>query len=160
MTYFYIALMHAWKEMYGKTEKYARYKTVKLLLVIQYIAFIVRVVLVSLPQNRWLEGDATVDYGFDFRIISAIPIYVIGLTTVAMLFKASIAEKKNPSEDIDAERNRGMFMAAIWYVVSYATYSVTTFLVAIYPLTGMFMIPKTIAYLVALYYHYTTMLKK
>ena len=157
MTYFYIAIFHAWSKVYG--EKHSTPSKVKLYMAIEYIAFLVRLFLVSLPYNRWYGGDATVDFGFDFRIISAIPIYVIGLLTVFLLFTSSKKEMSASSE-IDPELNRANFYAAIWYMVSFATYSVTTFLVAIYPLTGLFMIPKTIAYLFAFYNHYKGILNK
>jgi hypothetical protein len=64
---------------------------------------------------------------------------------------------KNPT-GINVKLNVGNYKAAIWFLVSYATYSVTLFLVAIYPLTGMFMIPKTIAYVIAFFYHYKNLL--
>jgi len=157
MTYFYIAIFHAWAEIYGV--KYSTHSKIKLYLVILYLAFILRVVLMFLPYNRWFEGNATVDFGFDFRIITAIPIYIIGIISVFLLFKSSKAELKNPS-NIGSEVDKANYKASIWFIVSYISYSITLLLVAIIPLTGLFMIPKTVAYLVAFIYHYKNILNR
>ena len=157
MTYFYIAIFHAWAKLYG--EKYSTPLKVKIFTAVLYSAFIVRLILMALPYNRWYEGISTVDFGFDFRIITSLPIYVIGLITVYLLIRDSIAEKKHTT-GIDPEINKGNYIAALWYIISFLTYSITNFFVAFFPLTGLFMIPKTIAYLVAFYYHYKTLLKK
>ncbi len=157
MTYFYIAIFHAWAEIYGV--KYSTHSKIKLYLVILYLAFILRVVLMLLPYNRWFEGNATVDFGFDFRIITAIPIYIIGIISVLLLFKSSKAELKNPS-NIGSEVDKANYKASIWFIVSYISYTITLLLVAIIPLTGLFMIPKTVAYLVAFIYHYKNILNR
>lgn len=157
MTYFYIAIFHSWVFIYG--EKYSTPSKIKNFTIILYSAFLIRIILMFLPFNHWFEGDATVDFGFDFRIITAIPIYIIGIISVYILFRDSRSER-NEFTGINIDRNRGNFMASIWYVISYISYSFTLFLVAIIPLTGLFMIPKTIAYLVAFFYHYKNMLNK
>ncbi|MHA2391862.1 MAG: hypothetical protein ACXAEX_07820 [Promethearchaeota archaeon] len=157
MYYFYIAIFHMWANIYST--QYSTEPKIKLYTIIQYIAYTSAIVLLFLPYNHWYEGDATIDFGFDFRIMTAIPIYLIGFITLKLLLTSSKAEKNNPS-GIDTDINKGNYRAALWYIVSFATYSITIFFVAIYPLTGLFMIPKTIAYLVAFYYHYKTMLNK
>ena len=157
MTYFYIAIFHAWSSTYGKI--YSTPPKVKIFTIILYLAFIFRVVLILLPYNHWFEGDGRIDFGFDFRWITAIPIYIIGILSVFLLFKDSKSEMKE-KKGVDPQINRGNFHASIWFVVSYVSYSITLFLVANYPLTGLFMIPKTIAYLVAFFYHYKTPLNR
>ena len=157
MTYFYIATFHAWSYSYGKS--YSTPAKIKFFTIILYVAFILRVILILLPYNHWFEGDGTIDFGFNFRWITAIPIYIIGIISVYLLFKDSRSEMKE-NKGIDPQLNSGNFHASIWYMVSYVTYSITLFLVAIFPLTGLFMIPKTIAYLVAFFYHYKTMLNR
>jgi hypothetical protein len=157
MTYFYVAIFHAWSDTYGKA--YSTPSKIKSITIILYIAFLVRIILMFLPYNHWFEGDGTVDFGFDFRWITAIPIYIIGIISVYLLFndsKKEISEKKG----IDHQINRGNFFASIWFVISYISYSLTLFFVAILPLMGLFMIPKTIAYLVAFFYHYKTLLNR
>ncbi len=157
MTYFYIAIFHAWSKIYG--ESHSSSQKIKLFTIILYTSFIARIILVLLPYNRWYEGDPTIDFGFNFRFISNIPIYIVGLLSVYLLIKSSNAERKIDSK-INAEINRGNFWASISYLVSYACYTITILFVDIYPLTGMFMIPKTIAYLVAFYFHYTAILNR
>ncbi|MFX0024222.1 MAG: hypothetical protein ACFE9S_17985 [Candidatus Hermodarchaeota archaeon] len=157
MTYFYVAVFHAWASIYGET--YSTPSKIRMFTIILYIAFIARVILMFLPFNHWFEGSGTVDFGFDFRWITAIPIYIVGIISVFLLFKDSRIEMKE-QKGIDPQINRGNFHASIWYIVSYVSYSITLFLVAIFPLTGLFMIPKTIAYLVAFFYHYKTILNR
>jgi hypothetical protein len=157
MTYFYVAIFHAWGSTYGET--YSTSSKIKMFTIILYLAFLLRVILMLLPYNHWFEGDGTIDFGFDFRWITAIPIYIVGIISVYLLFKDSKSEMKE-NKGIDPQVNRGNFYASIWYLVSYVSYSITLFFVAIFPLTGLFMIPKTIAYLVAFFYHYKTMLNR
>ncbi len=166
MTYFYVAMLHAWKEIYGKL--YFTQKQIKRYFLIEYLLFILRIILVFLPYNRWYEGDATVDFGFDFRIISSLPLYGIGILSVYLIMKTSkkaqkdIPKWKNMGKDIDPlnrKINTGMRKAGICFIVSYLCYSVTNLFVAIEPLLGMAMIPKTIAYMVAFYFHYKYILK-
>jgi len=157
MTYFYIAIFHAWVLLYSET--YSTPNKVKIFTTILYIAFIFRVILTLLPYNHWFEGDGTVDFGFNFRLISSIPIYIIGIISVGLLFKDSRSELRE-NTGIDYQLNRGNFYASIWYIVSFVTYSITIFFVAILPLTGLFMIPKTIAYIVAFFYHYKVLLNR
>jgi len=165
MTYFYIAMLHAWIEIYG--EKYSTPKKNRFYLIYEYALFAIRIILVFLPYNRWYEGDATVDFGFDFRIISSLPIYGIGLLTVYLMLKTSKKEASSGSLQqskrtisIDPQVNEGTRKAAWSFVVSYACYSLTNFFVAIEPLLGMAMIPKTIAYMVAFYFHYKYFLNR
>ncbi|MFX0148321.1 MAG: hypothetical protein ACFE8E_11330 [Candidatus Hodarchaeota archaeon] len=156
MTYFYIALLHAWSKLYG--EKYSSPSKIKLYLGISYVAFITRIILILLPYNHWFDYIPPLDFGFDFRIITSIPLYVIGFITVGLLFKDSKAEK-NEFTGINININKANYMASIWFIVSFACYSITLFGVVYISLLGLFMIPKTVAYLVALYYHYKYLLK-
>lgn len=157
MTYFYIAIFHAWVFIYRKNHSTSN--KIKIITVTLYVAFLFRVILTLLPYNHWFEGDGAVDFGFDFRLISSIPIYIIGIISVGLLFKDSLSELRE-STGIDYQLNRSNFIASIWYIISFITYSITIFFVAIFPLTGLFMIPKTIAYLVAFYYHYKFLLNR
>lgn len=121
--------------------------------------FALRIALVCVPWNHYFGGDSMDEIGFDFRIISAIPIIVIGIISVALLLNSTIKEKKQPS-DINPKINKGNFNASIWYVVSYASYIPAVLFVAIYPMIGMLYIIKTIAYLMAFHYHYKNILYK
>lgn len=155
MTYFYIAIFHAWSEMYG--DSYSTPKKRLIYAVILYLTFLLRIGLVALPFNHYFEGDPTGDFGFDFRIITAIPTYIIGTISVYLLFRDSKSERKKEDDDT-FKKDDANYKASIWYLVSYFSYSLTILFVAIFPITGLFMIPKTIAYLIAFYYHYTYIL--
>ena len=158
MYYFYVAIFHLWANLYG--EKYSTESKIKIYSIIVYSAYIVGAILLFMPYNHWYEGNGTVDFGFDFRIITAVPIYIIGLVAVGLLLKSSKNVRNTPNDSVKTDINRGNYFASIWYIVSFITYSLTIFFVATYPIAGMFMIPKTIAYLIAFYYHYRTMLNK
>jgi hypothetical protein len=157
MTYFYIAIFHAWISMYGK--QFSDPKKIRIYTIILYLAFITRLGLMTLPFNHWYEGDATIDFGFDFRIITSLPIYVIGILSVYLLYRDSKAKLKTQSSNASG-KDKANLNASIWYVISYISYSITMFFVSFIPLTGLFMIPKTIAYLVAFYFHYRYILNQ
>ena len=157
MTYFYVALFHAWAKLYGNN--YSTKKNVKFYFIIVYICFLIRIFLILLPYNHWFDYEPPLDFGFDFRIITAIPLYIIGFLTVGFMFKHSKTELQNPS-NINPDWSRGNYNASICYIVSFICFSFTVFLVVYIPLMGLFMIPKTIAYLIALYYHYKYLLSK
>lgn len=157
MTYFYVAFLHVWAKLYGK--KYSTPNKVKNYFVIIYIAFIIRVILIFLPYNHWYDYEPALDFGFDFGIITSIPLYVIGLVTVGLMYKSSKAEARNPS-GINPDWNKSNYKASLWFMVSFICYTITLVTVVYIPVTGLFMIPKTIAYLIAMYYHYKYLLNK
>jgi hypothetical protein len=157
MTCLYIALFEAWKLLYAS--KYSTKKMTRLYELVIFLSMIFRVVLLLLPWNHWFDINPVWEFGFDFRIISAVPFYIIGAITIGLLLKDSIAEKKSPT-NINSEWNEGNYKASIWFIISFIFYSITTFLIIYIPITGMFMVPKTVAYLFALYYHYKYLLKK
>ena len=79
--------------------------------------------------------------------------------TVGLMYKSSKAEAQNPS-GINLDWNKGNYKASLWFAVSFICYTITLVTVVYISLTGLFMIPKTIAYLIALYYHYKYLLNK
>jgi len=157
MTYFYVAFLHAWSKQYGK--KYSTPSKIKFYISIVYIAFIIRIFLIFLPYNHWFDFEPPLDFGFDFRIITSLPLYVIGFIAVGLIYMDSNAERKEFT-GINVNVNKANYLASLWFMVSFICYSVTLFAVVYIPLTGLFMIPKTIAYLVALYYHYKYLFSK
>ncbi|MFC1670613.1 hypothetical protein ACFL20_09480 [Spirochaetota bacterium] len=157
MTYLYIALTHAWIDIFG--EKYSTRKQNRNLLIIMYVTFVIRIILVFHPYNSWVDRNPTGALGFDFHIISSIPLYVIGILLIVKIFQSTVKEKASPT-GIDEQINDGFYKAAIWFIVSFATYTMTIGFKAFDSRFGLFMIPKTIAYLIALYYHYKTILRR
>lgn len=143
--------------MYG--EHFSTPKQIHIYTIILYLAFITRLGLMLLPFNHWHEGDATIDFGFDFRIITSLPIYVIGILSVYLLYRDSKAKLETQSSNASG-KDKANLNASIWYIISYISYTITMFFVSFIPLTGLFMIPKTIAYLVAFYFHYRYILNQ
>lgn len=156
VTYFYIALLHMWKHVYG--DHSFNPQKIRIFFILAYSTFIARVVLLLLSYTGWFGGDVNILFGFNTRILSDIPIYIIGFLTIGLLLHSSKIEKTHSTAGIDSLRNQGNYKASLWFIVSYVMFSFTVFLVGTYPIAGLFMIPKTIAYLIAFYYHYTTIL--
>lgn len=155
ITYFYLAIFHAWEHMYDET--YSTEQRQKYFFIL-YGAFVTRLLLMALPYNHWFGGNARGNLDFNFSLITSIPLYIVGILTIYLLLKTSTAEKAHPSETINSYWNEGNYKASLAYLFSYIMFSLTLFLSETYPLAGVFMIPKTVAYLVALYYHYTRIL--
>ncbi|MBC7228707.1 MAG: hypothetical protein H5T61_15985 [Thermoflexales bacterium] len=97
---------------------------------------VVRLGLLPCPLNGW-EGSAAPGW----RIYRNIPFTLMGLIVVLALFR-------DRSEVTG--RDRRLLEAIAWcLVVSFATYWVTVLGAEQYPVLGAMMLPKTIAYLVA-----------
>lgn len=156
VTYFYIALLHMWKHSYGKHSHTPQ--KIRAYFIIAYATFIARVLLLLLSYNQWSGGDETTVFGFITHFIPNVPVYVIGFLTIGLLLHSSKLEKTPSTSGIDQSFNQGNFKAALWFIVSYVMFTFTVVLVGAYPIAGIFMIPKTIAYLLAFFYHYTTIL--
>lgn len=159
LTGYFVLLFHVWEKMYGK--KYSTPSKIKKFLIIIYVTFLIRIVLVFLPYNQWYGYDPTFDLGIDFGMITNIPFYIIGIITLVISLKDSRAEKKQgKSSDIDPKRNKAVYNASIWLIITYICLSFTVFFSAMNSLFGMFMLPLTIAYLIAYYYHYRFILNR
>ncbi|MFN3761879.1 MAG: hypothetical protein ACK4WK_01600 [Anaerolineae bacterium] len=97
----------------------------------------VRLGLLPCPLNGW-EGAAAPGW----RIYRNIPFTLMGLTVILSLFR----DRSEANE-----RDRRLLEAIAWcLVVSFATYWVTVLGAEQYPVLGAMMLPKTIAYLVAI----------
>ena len=142
MTYFYIALFHAWNSFYGKERvPAARRRGWGVAL---YAALLAKAALVALPLNAWFGGDPSAALGFDFRIVSALPTYFVGGAAIYLFLRDARGSGAS---------DRAHRAASLWYLVSFGAYSLTRFLVSAWTTAGLFMIPKTLAYLAALYHH-------
>lgn len=97
---------------------------------------IVRLGILPCPLNGW-EGSAASGW----RVYRNIPFTLMGAITIPFLFKEAPAGHP---------RERRLRRAIAWCMIaSFATYWVTVLGVERYPVLGAMMLPKTIAYLVA-----------
>ncbi len=98
---------------------------------------VVRLGLLPCPLNGW-EGNAAPGW----RVYRNIPFTLMGLMVVVALFRDGARA---------AGRNRRLLEAIAWcLVVSFATYWVTVLGAERYPVLGAMMLPKTIAYMIAI----------
>ncbi|MHA1619745.1 MAG: hypothetical protein ACTSVZ_10735 [Promethearchaeota archaeon] len=154
MTVFYLFFYLFWKEEYinhldipglskikSKIRIYDR---------IAYASVIIRSILLFLPWNNY--GSSPVYYlGFiSFRLLTNLPLYVIGME-VLLLFMKGFHVTRN-SGVIPSNINYALNKSSIWIIVSYITYTISLLGSPLLPILGMLMIPKTIAYLLVLYY--------
>lgn len=123
MTIFYVMLYHVWFITYEKK------KNTHLTLVIYGLAAI-RVILCFFPQNEWTLLDASFSWG----IYRNIPFLILGL--IEILLFVSTAKPAN-----------GLSKMWIAIVLSFAFYIPVVLFADTYPMIGMLMIPKTLAYL-------------
>lgn len=124
MTVFYIILYYVWRLRYkvdGKNE----------LTIAVYSLAIVRIILCFMPQNAWTSVTSPLAWG----IYRNIPFAVMGILIIILFYQS--AKKANDA----AFKNMWLTI-----VLSFAFYIPVVLWGDIYPLIGMFMIPKTLAY--------------
>ena len=94
------------------------------------VLFLIRIVLVALPQNRWLEGSPYV-----WNVVRNIPFVMMGVLFISLSF----AYCKNDKEF------RWMWLLVI---LSFVFYLITALGATFVPILGLMMLPKTICYMV------------
>lgn len=121
MTIFYIVLLAVVKESSKKEYKYLSYFI--------YTLAIFRIVLCLLPQNNWITDNSSYSIG----IIRNIPFFIIGLIMVQLLF-----------ENRKTENYKNLWL---YVSLSFIFYAIVVLGADFIPMLGMFMIPKTICYI-------------
>ena len=123
MTIFYIFMFYIYKDNY-------KIKNIKSIEKIIWILAIIRIVLCLLPQNNWLTNDGTVVMG----IIRNIPFVLLGLLILVLYYK---------------ERKEDKLFKNIWIYIllSFLFYIPVVVGASSIPMLGMFMLPKTICYI-------------
>lgn len=124
MTIFYVLLFYVWKLRYHKGKESALTITIWLLALI-------RIVLCLFPNNEWLSYQAPLEWG----IYRNIPFTLLGLLIIYLFYK-------------DASRTNDRSFRFMWLaiVLSFAFYAPVVLFADKYPLVGILMIPKTLAY--------------
>lgn len=156
VTLFYFGMYMFWRHTYAINDKIKEYSEHKSLL--QYLDMIAiasvlfRICLIAFPMNEWGSDPVYINGWFSFRYLTNIPLYVIGVEVIILFITG--AKKAEETDAVDSYINSVVKKSAIWIIISYVCYSITVFGVSVEPMLGMFMIPKTIAYLVILWYFY------
>lgn len=124
MTIFYVILYYIWRQRYN-------IKGRKELTFTIYALAIVRIILCFLPQNEWLNYNSPVSWG----IYRNIPFAIMGIIII-YIFNSEV--KKH------ADKNFKFMALAI--ILSFALYVPVVLWGNVFPLVGVLMIPKTLAY--------------
>ncbi len=124
MTIFYLILYYAYRIRYDV-------KGEKNIMITFYVMAIARIVLTLLPQNEWTSLNPPLS----FAIYRNIPFTVMGVMIIVLFYKAS--RKYND------KAFKNMWLSI---VLSFAFYLPVVLFSGVYPLVGMLMIPKTMAY--------------
>lgn len=127
MTIFYIFIYYIYKEHYSKESN-------KKLECFIWALAIFRIILCLLPQNRWMTNDGSVTIG----IIRNIPFVMLGLLIVVLFYKG---------------RKVDNIFKNMWL---YITFSFLFYIPVVVgaqfiPALGMFMLPKTICYILIIF---------
>ena len=124
MTIFYLILYYIWIDRYQIKNQNTLTKTM-------WFLAIVRIALCLLPQNEWLSADASLTFG----ILRNIPFAIMGIIIIILF----IQETKKAHDKVFK------FMA-LAITLSFGFYIPVVLFASAYPLIGMLMIPKTLAY--------------
>ena len=127
MTLFYIFMYYIYLNNYKvKENKKINYSI--------WILSFVRMILCLLPQNEWLTNNSPFIWG----IIRNIPFVILGLIIIVLYFK---------------NRNKDKIFKNIWLYVtlSFIFYSIVVLGSSSISILGMFMLPKTICYVLIMF---------
>ena len=124
MTVFYVLLYHVFIEQFSV-------KPNKVLTIIIYVLFAIRIALLIPPQNGWFTNENNLILG----IVRNIPFFIMGVITIVLFFQ---------------KRNVYKILWPMWLYItlSFAFYIPVVVGTEFVPMLGMFMIPKTVCYLV------------
>ena len=127
MTLFYIFMYYIYLNNYKvKENKKINYSI--------WILSFVRMILCLLPQNEWLTNNSPFIWG----IIRNIPFVILGLIIIVLYFN---------------NRNKDKIFKNIWLYVtlSFIFYSIVVLGSSSISILGMFMLPKTICYVLIMF---------
>ena len=131
ITFLYMLILEAWRLTFNKERDTVYYVLI--------LMGLIRLTIFIFPQNEW--GSVVPPY--IWSIIRNIPLMVQGFAVGILL---AVDGKKN--------QNNLAIKLAICIFISYGFYLPVIFLVQTFPLVGMFMIPKTIAYMAMVWFVY------
>lgn len=123
ITFFYVFILTAWQKRYHVQRS--------LIAALLMAAGGIRLLIMTFPQNQW----GNVVPPLTWSLYRNIPLMVQGIGVMLLIFY-SAAQK----------RDRTFLWLGAMIGLSYAFYMPVVFLVQKYPMVGMLMIPKTLAY--------------
>lgn len=123
VTLFYVLILMIWHERYKKPYGWFGY--------LLFTAAIIRFLIMIMPGNMWNNAVPPQPMSLYRNFF----LTVLGLGGAYLILRDSIAAK-----------DRGFTWMGALIVISYALYIPVILLVQLYPMVGMLMIPKTIAY--------------
>lgn len=132
MTVFYVILYHVW-------EMYYKIRNNRNITIIIYFLALVRIGLLFFPQNDWFNLNSPVLWG----IYRNIPFAIMGLIILVLFYR----ESKETNDQVF----KYMWLAIL---LSFGFYVPVVLWADVYPLVGMLMIPKTCAYVWAVWMGY------
>lgn len=131
MTFFYIILLKIWEIRFNKNNNKIE--------AFAYILALFRIVLSVMPQNQW----TLYDYPFNWGIYRNIPFTILGTLMIYIILNEAY------KYDDKVFKNIGIAI-----IISFACYIPVVLFTNKYKLVGLLMIPKTLAYLYAVYVAY------
>ena len=128
MTIFYIFIYHIYMEIISKKRRN------KKLTLNVYLLALVRIILLLLPQNNWMENNSPLY----ISIIRNIPFILLGAIIIYLYFK-------------DRSINKEFKNLWLYMLLSFLFYIPVVLLSGTYPIIGMLMIPKTFCYVLIIH---------
>jgi hypothetical protein len=124
MTIFYLILYYIWRERYQIQGR-------KGLTVTMWVLAALRVALCAFPQNQWLTYHQPLLWG----ILRNIPFAIMGILLIVVFAQ-------------EAKRANDRVFSFMWLAItlSFLFYLPVVLFAEVFPLVGMLMIPKTLAY--------------
>lgn len=124
MTIFYVILYHIWQMRYHKENSKALTWSI-------YTLALIRVALCLFPQNNWMSVASPYDWG----IYRNIPFSIIGFIMIVLFYR-------------EAKVHKDKVFRLMWLAIllSFLFYVIVILGVEAMPALGIFMIPKTCAY--------------
>lgn len=138
MTIFYVILYYIWRIRYKITDK-------KIYTILVYILAFLRIALCLFPQNAWTSSNSPLSWG----IYRNITFTLMGILIIVIFYKSS-------------RQNNDKLFKNMWLtiVISFGFYLPVVLFADTIPAIGMFMIPKTLAYVWTVLIGYNSMKKE
>lgn len=107
-----------------------------------FLFYIIRIVLATLPENKY--ADTTVIYPTTIHILSNVFFALFGFGVLISLY--------TNSNTLDPATSRFFKISSLWGFASFVFYILHLTLYPINNIFGMFMLPKSLAYMAEVYY--------